>query len=96
MSTAPSKRFWFRPTAASHASSATAVRAGRSDLRALATPPEMVYEAGVVVGHEFSGTVVDAGREVMIETGSRGNQVLTCSRGLAGAAHEVRVPTSPR
>jgi len=42
-----------------------------SDLRAFATPPEMVYDAGVVVGHEFSGTIVDAGDEVTLGMGSR-------------------------
>lgn len=42
-----------------------------SDLRALAVPPEMVYEQGVVVGHEFSGTVVDVGSEVTLTPGSR-------------------------
>ena len=42
-----------------------------SDLRALAVPPEMVYETGVIVGHEFSGTVVEGGRETGIPTGSK-------------------------
>jgi threonine dehydrogenase-like Zn-dependent dehydrogenase len=41
-----------------------------SDLRAFATPPEMVYEKGVIVGHEFSGTIVDVGDEVVLEPGS--------------------------
>jgi threonine dehydrogenase-like Zn-dependent dehydrogenase len=41
-----------------------------SDLRAFATPPEMVYENGVIVGHEFSGTIVDAGDEVVLAPGS--------------------------
>lgn len=41
-----------------------------SDLRALATPPEMVYDKGVIVGHEFSGTVADVGDEVTIEPGT--------------------------
>jgi (R,R)-butanediol dehydrogenase / meso-butanediol dehydrogenase / diacetyl reductase len=31
-----------------------------SDLRALAVPPEMDYEPGVVIGHEFVGEVVDS------------------------------------
>ncbi len=42
-----------------------------SDLRALATPPEMVYDQGVIIGHEFSGTIVDAGDEVSLGVGSR-------------------------
>lgn len=42
-----------------------------SDLRALATPPEMVYDEGVIVGHEFSGTVVDVGDEATLEPGTR-------------------------
>jgi threonine dehydrogenase-like Zn-dependent dehydrogenase len=42
-----------------------------SDLRALAIPPEMVYDEGVVVGHEFSGTIVDIGDEASLEPGSR-------------------------
>ncbi|MCC6791800.1 MAG: alcohol dehydrogenase catalytic domain-containing protein [Thermomicrobiales bacterium] len=35
-----------------------------SDLRAFETPPQMIYKNGVVVGHEFSGTVSDVGEEV--------------------------------
>jgi 2-desacetyl-2-hydroxyethyl bacteriochlorophyllide A dehydrogenase len=35
-----------------------------SDLRALATPPEMIYDEGVVIGHEFTGTVIDKGDDV--------------------------------
>jgi len=31
-----------------------------SDLRALALPPEMDYEPGIVIGHEFVGEVVDS------------------------------------
>ena len=42
-----------------------------SDLRALATPPEMVYDQGVIVGHEFSGTIEDVGAEVTLEPGAR-------------------------
>jgi threonine dehydrogenase-like Zn-dependent dehydrogenase len=42
-----------------------------SDLRALATPPEMVYDQGVIVGHEFSGTVVDLGDEATLQPGTR-------------------------
>jgi threonine dehydrogenase-like Zn-dependent dehydrogenase len=41
-----------------------------SDLRALAMPPEMVYDEGVIVGHEFSGTVADVGDEVTLEPGT--------------------------
>jgi threonine dehydrogenase-like Zn-dependent dehydrogenase len=41
-----------------------------SDLRALATPPEMIYDEGVILGHEFSGTVIDVGDEVVLETGA--------------------------
>jgi threonine dehydrogenase-like Zn-dependent dehydrogenase len=42
-----------------------------SDLRALATPPEMVYDQGVIVGHEFSGTIADVGDEVTLEPGAK-------------------------
>jgi threonine dehydrogenase-like Zn-dependent dehydrogenase len=42
-----------------------------SDLRALATPPEMVYDQGVIVGHEFSGMIEDVGDEVTLEPGAR-------------------------
>jgi len=35
-----------------------------SDLRAFETPPQMIYENGVIVGHEFTGTVSDVGGEV--------------------------------
>lgn len=42
-----------------------------SDLRALATPPEMVYDEGVILGHEFSGTIEDVGDEVTLEPGAR-------------------------
>jgi (R,R)-butanediol dehydrogenase / meso-butanediol dehydrogenase / diacetyl reductase len=42
-----------------------------SDLRALAVPPEMEYEPGVVVGHEFVGEVVDARRRAGIRAGDR-------------------------
>ncbi len=41
-----------------------------SDLRALATPPEMVYDEGVILGHEFSGTVVEVGNETSIPLGA--------------------------
>jgi threonine dehydrogenase-like Zn-dependent dehydrogenase len=35
-----------------------------SDLRALAVPPQMVYEPGVILGHEFTGTVEKIGKGV--------------------------------
>jgi threonine dehydrogenase-like Zn-dependent dehydrogenase len=35
-----------------------------SDLRAFTTPPQMAYDTGVIVGHEFSGTVAEVGSEV--------------------------------
>jgi threonine dehydrogenase-like Zn-dependent dehydrogenase len=35
-----------------------------SDLRAFTTPPQMAYDEGVVVGHEFSGTVAEVGSDV--------------------------------
>jgi len=35
-----------------------------SDLRAFETPPQMIYENGVIVGHEFTGTVSEIGDEV--------------------------------
>jgi threonine dehydrogenase-like Zn-dependent dehydrogenase len=42
-----------------------------SDLRAFATPPEMIYDEGVTVGHEFAGVVADAGQDVRLAPGSR-------------------------
>jgi 2-desacetyl-2-hydroxyethyl bacteriochlorophyllide A dehydrogenase len=42
-----------------------------SDLRALATPPEMVYDVGVVLGHEFSGVVAEAGADAQLAPGDR-------------------------
>jgi (R,R)-butanediol dehydrogenase / meso-butanediol dehydrogenase / diacetyl reductase len=42
-----------------------------SDLRALAVPPEMDYEPGVVVGHEFVGEVVDARGNAGVYLGDR-------------------------
>lgn len=41
-----------------------------SDLRAFAVPAEMTYDEGVIVGHEFSGVVVDAGPEAGIAVGA--------------------------
>lgn len=35
-----------------------------SDLRALSTPPQMVYEPEVVIGHEFVGEIAEVGAEV--------------------------------
>ncbi len=35
-----------------------------SDLRAFATPPEMAYDQGVIVGHEFTGPVAEVGSDV--------------------------------
>jgi (R,R)-butanediol dehydrogenase / meso-butanediol dehydrogenase / diacetyl reductase len=42
-----------------------------SDLRALAVPPEMDYEPGVVIGHEFVGEVVDARGQAGVRDGDR-------------------------
>jgi threonine dehydrogenase-like Zn-dependent dehydrogenase len=42
-----------------------------SDLRAFATPPEMIYDEGVIVGHEFAGVVAEAGREATLPPGTR-------------------------
>ncbi len=42
-----------------------------SDLRAFATPPEMIYDEGVIVGHEFAGIVTEAGREATLPLGTR-------------------------
>ncbi len=42
-----------------------------SDLRALSVPPEMLYDVGVTVGHEFSGTIAEAGRESELAVGDR-------------------------
>ena len=53
-------------------SSESQQRSCGSDLRALATPPEMLYDEGVVLGHEFSGTIADVGDEVAARVG------LTC------------------
>ena len=41
-----------------------------SDLRALAVPPEMHYDEGVIIGHEFSGTVLEAGPEADVAVGA--------------------------
>jgi threonine dehydrogenase-like Zn-dependent dehydrogenase len=35
-----------------------------SDLRAFAVPPQMAYDQGVVVGHEFVGRVIEVGPAV--------------------------------
>ena len=35
-----------------------------SDLRAFAVPPQMAYDQGVVVGHEFAGRVIEVGSAV--------------------------------
>lgn len=35
-----------------------------SDLRAFTTPPQMAYDRGVIVGHEFSGAVEEVGSDV--------------------------------
>lgn len=43
-----------------------------SDLRALTTPPQMIYEQGVVIGHEFVGEVSEVGSGVVgTEVGQR-------------------------
>ncbi|MCB0828459.1 MAG: alcohol dehydrogenase catalytic domain-containing protein [Solirubrobacterales bacterium] len=43
-----------------------------SDLRALTTPPQMIYETGVVIGHEFVGVVTEVGSGVTeTEVGQR-------------------------
>jgi 2-desacetyl-2-hydroxyethyl bacteriochlorophyllide A dehydrogenase len=42
-----------------------------SDLRALAVPPEMDYEPGVVIGHEFVGEVADAHGAAGVREGDR-------------------------
>jgi threonine dehydrogenase-like Zn-dependent dehydrogenase len=42
-----------------------------SDLRALATPPEMVYDVGVILGHEFSGVVTENGSKAHLTAGDR-------------------------
>jgi 2-desacetyl-2-hydroxyethyl bacteriochlorophyllide A dehydrogenase len=42
-----------------------------SDLRALAIPPEMDYEPGIVIGHEFVGEVVDARGQAGVRDGDR-------------------------
>jgi threonine dehydrogenase-like Zn-dependent dehydrogenase len=42
-----------------------------SDLRAFAMPPEMVYDVGVIVGHEFSGVVAEVGAQATLAVGDR-------------------------
>jgi threonine dehydrogenase-like Zn-dependent dehydrogenase len=42
-----------------------------SDLRAFATPPEMSYDEGVIVGHEFAGVVTEAGAQASLRPGDR-------------------------
>ncbi len=42
-----------------------------SDLRALATPPEMIYDEGVTIGHEFAGVVAEAGPGCALAEGTR-------------------------
>ena len=42
-----------------------------SDLRALATPPEMIYDKGVIIGHEFAGVVADVGDDATLAPGTR-------------------------
>jgi threonine dehydrogenase-like Zn-dependent dehydrogenase len=42
-----------------------------SDLRAFATPPQMKYDVGVIVGHEFSGVVAEAGPQATLAIGDR-------------------------
>jgi (R,R)-butanediol dehydrogenase/meso-butanediol dehydrogenase/diacetyl reductase len=42
-----------------------------SDLRALAVPPEMDYEPGVIIGHEFVGEVVDPDGQAGVNQGDR-------------------------
>jgi threonine dehydrogenase-like Zn-dependent dehydrogenase len=43
-----------------------------SDLRAFATPPEMAYDPGVIVGHEFTGPVAEVGSDVRsVSVGAR-------------------------
>lgn len=42
-----------------------------SDLRAFATPPEMKYDVGVVVGHEFSGVIAETGLQATLAVGDR-------------------------
>jgi (R,R)-butanediol dehydrogenase / meso-butanediol dehydrogenase / diacetyl reductase len=64
------------PDATPGASDEVVVRVERcgicgSDLRALAVPPEMDYEPGVVIGHEFVGEVVDARGQAGVREGDR-------------------------
>lgn len=42
-----------------------------SDLRAFASPPQMVYDDGVIVGHEFAGIVAEAGADATLPKGAR-------------------------
>lgn len=42
-----------------------------SDLRAFASPPEMVYDEGVIIGHEFAGTIIDGGADATLAQGTR-------------------------
>lgn len=40
-----------------------------SDLRALAVPPEMEYDHGTIIGHEFAGEIVEAGHDTGFDVG---------------------------
>lgn len=42
-----------------------------SDLRAVIVPPQMEYQPGTIIGHEFAGEVVDRGRHAAIALGQR-------------------------
>lgn len=42
-----------------------------TDLHALDVPPKVIFRPGVIIGHEFAGTVVDAGPDAGVKVGDR-------------------------
>jgi (R,R)-butanediol dehydrogenase/meso-butanediol dehydrogenase/diacetyl reductase len=42
-----------------------------TDLHALDVPPTVIFRPGVVIGHEFAGTVVEAGKDAGVRVGDR-------------------------
>ena len=54
-----------------------------TDVHALDVPPTVIFRPGVIIGHEFSGIVVDAGPNSGVSVGDRvGILPNVCSRGL--------------
>jgi L-iditol 2-dehydrogenase len=42
-----------------------------TDLHALDVPPTVIFRPGVIIGHEFAGTVVEAGKHAGVKVGDR-------------------------